>query len=51
MSWIAAVGLVMLWLALLVVGATLNGLIHLLLVVALGVVLVKLPRAGAAPRP
>ena len=46
MPWVAAVGLVMLWLALLVTGATLGGLIHLLLVPALAILLVNLPRTA-----
>ena len=49
--WIMAVGLVMLWLALLVTGATLGGLIHILLVPALGILLLNLPRTGEAPGP
>ena len=49
MLWIAAVSLVMLWLALLVTGATLGGLIHLLLAPALAVLLLNLPRTEESP--
>ncbi len=49
MPWIADVGLVMLWLALLVTGASFGGLIHLLLVPALAILLLNLPRTGETP--
>lgn len=42
MLWLLIVGLVMLWLIGLVVSFTLNGLIHLLLLVALGVLVYNL---------
>jgi hypothetical protein len=49
MPWITAVGLVMLWLALLVTGASFGGLIHVLLIPALAILLLNLPRGGEAP--
>lgn len=39
----------MLWLALLVVGATFGGLVHVLLAGALAILLLNLPRIGDAP--
>lgn len=47
--WAAVLGLVMLWLALLVTEASFGGLIHVLLVAALVVTLLNLPRTGDAP--
>lgn len=47
--WAAVLGLLMAWLALLVVGASFGGLIHLLLVVALVITLLLRPRTGEAP--
>lgn len=44
MLWIAIVALVMIWMAGLVMSLTLNGLIHLLLLVALGLLLWNLLR-------
>ncbi|HEY7332663.1 MAG TPA: lmo0937 family membrane protein [Candidatus Limnocylindria bacterium] len=49
MRWIAAVSLVMLWLSLLVTGATFGGLIHILLIPALAILLLNLPRPGESP--
>ncbi|HEX6129002.1 MAG TPA: DUF5670 family protein [Candidatus Limnocylindria bacterium] len=44
MLWIAIVALVMVWMAGLVTSVTLNGLLHLLLLVALGLLLWNLLR-------
>jgi hypothetical protein len=51
MHWIAAVGLVILWLALLVTGATFGGLIHALLAGAFAILLIYLPPSGQKPGP
>lgn len=47
--WAVVLGLVMLWLALLVTGASFGGLIHGLLVGALVVTLLHLPPTGDVP--
>lgn len=47
--WAAALTLLMAWLALLVVGASFGGLIHVLLVAAVVITLLNLPRTGETP--